>query len=61
VPQFLKAAKLLHNVYFLYDLAYVFLYAYDLTMGSIYVEAYRERLLQFNAAPRQFANIRTHL
>jgi len=61
VPQFLKAAIIMHDVYFSYDLTHVFLYAYDFTTGSTYAEAYRDRLSQFNAVPRQFANIRTHL
>ena len=61
VPQFLMVATVLHDVYFSHDFAHVFLCAHEFPTGSIYAEAYRDRLSQFNAALRQFANIRTHL
>ncbi len=61
MPQFLKAAIILHDVYFSYDLAHLFLYYYDFTTGSTFAEAYRDRLSQYESTPRQFANIRAHL
>ncbi|MEE2688936.1 MAG: FkbM family methyltransferase [Pseudomonadota bacterium] len=58
--QFLKAAVILHEVYFSYDLALLFLYAHDLTKGSTFSDAYRAKLSTFESVPRQFATIRTH-
>jgi hypothetical protein len=59
--QLLKAAVILHEVYFSYDLAHLCIFAHDLSMGSAFAESYRDKLAEFQSAPRQFATIRTHL
>jgi hypothetical protein len=59
--QLLKAAVILHEVYFSYDLAHLFLYTHDVKMGSAFAEPYRHKLVEFHSAPRQFATIRKHL
>jgi len=60
IDQFLKAAVILHEVYFSYDLTHLLLYAYDFTMGTTFADPYREKLSKIQCAPRQFATIRTH-
>ena len=59
--QFLKAAVILHDVYFSYDLAHLFLYAYDTVASGNYAAAYRDALGRSGGAPRQFASLRSQL
>ena len=56
--QFLLAATILHDVYFSYDLAHLFLHAHDCVEGTEMAIAYREALVQIDSAPRQFASLR---
>ena len=60
-PQFLKAATVLHDAYFSYDLAHLFLYAYDTVANGNYAAAYRDALGRLAGAPRQFASLRSQL
>lgn len=59
--QFLKAATILHDVYFSYDLAHLFLYAYDAVEDDDRAVAYRDALGRSGGAPRQFASRRLQL
>ena len=60
-PQFLKAAVILYDVYFSYDLAHLFLYAYDTVASRNYAAAYRDALGRSGGAPRKFASVRSQL
>ena len=59
--QFMKAAVILHDVYFSCDLAHLFLYAFDTVASGNYAAAYRDALGRSGGAPRQFASLRSQL
>jgi len=59
--QMLKAAIILHEVYLSYDLAHIFLFAYDYLGGSEFAAAYRDAIGLVEELPRAFANVRRQL
>jgi FkbM family methyltransferase len=59
--QLLKAAAILHDVYFSYDIVCRLLYMHDLAAGSAFAEVYWRRIDATDHLPLQFANMRTEL